>query len=62
MPLPSEAQITPVFGLGIGDFDGDGIEDLFLAQNFFGSASDLSREDCGRGLWLRGKETGLSAS
>lgn len=54
LPLPQEAQRTPVFAVTAGDFDGDGIEDLFLSQNFFGGGSDLTREDGGRGLWLRG--------
>jgi len=58
VPLPREAQLAPVFAVNVGDFDGDGIEDLFLAQNFFGSASDLSRDDSGRGLWLRGTGQG----
>src|SRR5207249_12245580 len=58
VPLPREAQLAPVFSINVGDFDGDGIEDLFLSQNFFGTASDLSRDDGGRGLWLRGKGDG----
>ena len=58
VPLPFEAQLTPVFAINTGDFDGDGIEDLFLSQNFFGSASDLSRDDSGCGLWLRGNGDG----
>ena len=58
VPLPREAQLTPVFAINVGDFDGDGTEDLFLSQNFFGTASDLSRDDGGRGLWLRGSGRG----
>ncbi len=58
IPLPAEAQQAPVFSINVGDFDGDGVEDLFLAQNFFGSASDLSRDDEGTGLWLRGTGKG----
>jgi hypothetical protein len=58
VPLPREAQLSPVFSINVGDFDGDGIEDLFLSQNFYGSASDISRDDGGRGLWLRGKGNG----
>jgi hypothetical protein len=57
-PLPREAQLAPVFGINVADFDGDGIEDLFLSQNFFGGTSDLSRDDSGRSLWLRGKGDG----
>ena len=58
IPLPREAQLTPVFSLNVGDYDGDGREDLFCAQNFFGTASDISRDDAGRGLWLRGDGKG----
>ncbi len=58
LPLPREAQLSPVFAINVGDFDGDGVEDLFLSQNFFGGTSDLSRDDSGRGLWLRGKGDG----
>jgi hypothetical protein len=58
VPLPWAAQVTPVFAVSTGDFDGDGTEDLFLGQNFFGGGSDMSREDGGRGLWLRGHGDG----
>jgi hypothetical protein len=58
IPLPREAQLAPVFGISTADFDNDGREDLFLAQNFFGGGSDISREDAGRGLWLRGLGNG----
>jgi hypothetical protein len=63
--LPYEAQVAPGFAVNVGDFDGDGNEDIFLSQNFFelaSSAVDMSfqvedagrRLDAGRGLWLRG--------
>ena len=52
--LPIEAQMTPAFGLCMADFDGDGYEDVFLSQNFFGTRSETSRYDAGRGLLLRG--------
>ena len=32
LPLPREAQWAPVFGIAVGDLDGDGNEDLFLDQ------------------------------
>lgn len=53
-PLPFESQLSPVFGLCVGDYDGDGNEDLFLAQNFFGTDRETGRYDAGRGLWLQG--------
>jgi hypothetical protein len=57
-PLPIEAQFAPVFGLCVADFDGDGHEDVFLAQNFFDVNSETSRYDGGRGVWLRGNGHG----
>ena len=57
-PLPLEAQFAPAFGIAVGDFDGDGHEDVFLAQNFFATEIETSRYDAGRGLWLRGDGKG----
>ena len=57
-PLPLEAQMAPTFGVCVGDVDGDGNEDLFLSQNFFGMPPEQSRYDAGRGLCLRGDGRG----
>lgn len=56
--LPMEAQWSPAFGICVGDLDGDGQEDLFLSQNFFGSNPPAARDDAGRGLWLKGDGRG----
>mgnify|MGYP003871047729 CR=1 FL=1 len=56
--LPEEAQFAPAFAVCVGDADGDGHEDAFLSQNFFGVDLDTSRYDAGRGLWLRGDGRG----
>ena len=56
--LPREAQLAPAFGVCVGDYDGDGNEDVFLSQNFFAVAPDLARQDAGRGLWLKGDGRG----
>ena len=42
----------------MGDADGDGNEDVYLAQNFFAVNPDMTRCDGGRGLWLKGDGKG----
>jgi len=56
--LPAEAQFSPAMGAAAADFDGDGLEDIFVAQNFFGVRPDAERLDAGRGLLLRGNGAG----
>jgi hypothetical protein len=53
-----------VFSINVGDFDGDGVEDLFISQNFFSAIPEttaqeaFSRDDSGRGLCLHGNGDG----
>ena len=56
--LPAEAQFAPVFGINIADFNGDGHEDVFVAQNFFGSQVETPRSDGGRSLFMLGDGEG----
>ena len=56
--LPLEAQLAPAFGLGVADFDGDGHEDVLIAQNFFAVEPMTARHDAGRGLLLLGRGDG----
>jgi hypothetical protein len=57
-PLPEAAQLAPAFYAGVADFDGDGNEDVFLAQNFFATEVATPRYDAGRSLLLSGDGTG----
>lgn len=57
-PLPIQAQMSPAFGLCVGDLDGDGQEDLFLSQNIFALFAMTPRYDAGRSVWLRGNGQG----
>lgn len=56
--LAAEAQFAPAMGGVAGDFNCDGFEDLFLAQNFFATRPNDERLDAGRGLLLLGNGRG----
>ena len=56
--LPTEAQVAPVFGVAVADFDGNGTEDLFLAQNFSPTNIAAPTFDAGQGLVLVGDGRG----
>jgi len=57
-PLPVEAQLSPAMSICVTDANGDGREDIFVAQNFFAMRLEEPRLDAGRGLWLRGTASG----
>lgn len=60
--LPIEAQFAPVAGLAVADFDGDGNQDVFMAQNFLPVRPDEAPQDAGCGLLLRGDGRGSFAA
>ena len=57
-PLPSEAQLAPVYGIVAADFDHDGHLDLLLAGNFDGFQPEIGRMSSSYGLVLRGNGQG----
>lgn len=59
VPLPPQVQWAPVFGMSVADADGDGRDDVFLAQNFFATRHDVPRLDSGLGLWLKNADAKL---
>jgi hypothetical protein len=58
IPLPREAQMSPVYGILAGDYDGDGKVDLLLAGNFDGLKPELGKMDASYGLFLHGDGRG----
>ncbi|PTY07784.1 RNA-binding protein [Opitutaceae bacterium EW11] len=56
--LPTLAQLAPVYGIALEDFDGDGYVDLCLAQNSYGPEPKTGRFDGGCSLLLRGNGHG----
>ncbi len=57
-PLPATAQLAPAFYAGIADFNGDGMEDVFLSQNFFPTETATPRYAAGLGLLMLGDGKG----
>ena len=58
MALPPAAQLAPAHGVVVAELNGDGFEDLALAQNFFPDRTGAERLDAGRGLVLLGDGAG----
>ncbi len=57
-PFPAQAQFAPIFTIEISDFDADGIDDIFLAGNFFDLKPEIGRLDASQTVVLRGKGKG----
>ena len=53
-PLPTEAQLSPVFAAVVHDLNGDGLPDIFLAGNFYGVKPQTGRFDASYGAFLLG--------
>jgi len=54
IPLPLEAQLSPIFGIVATDFDHDGKLDILLTGNFFDVLPEIGRYDGNTGLILKG--------
>ena len=57
-PLPLAAQLSPVFGIVAGDYNGDGHDDLLLSGNFYPARVEMGRYDASTGLMLAGDGKG----
>jgi enediyne biosynthesis protein E4 len=58
-PLPVMAQLSPTFGILSKDINGDGINDLFIAGNFYGLKPQTGRLDANYGTVLLGDKKGF---
>ncbi|RXK50824.1 VCBS repeat-containing protein [Aquirufa rosea] len=58
VPMPVEAQFSPVRAIETGDFNQDGQLDILLAGNFFDNLPEWGRLDASYGLLLLGKGKG----
>ncbi len=57
-PLPDAAQLAPVYGMVVDDFDQDGNLDVALCGNDFGTETSNGRYDALNGLLLSGNGKG----
>jgi hypothetical protein len=56
--LPVQAQISPMQGILVHDFTGDGLPDILMAGNKYGLEVETNRCDAGNGVLLRGDGKG----
>ena len=52
--LPKEAQVSPVYGIALNDFNRDGHLDIWLGGNFYGLKPQVGRQDASRGVYYSG--------
>ena len=53
-----EAQFSPVYGMEVKDYDGDGKPDILLGGNFYQSKPEVGIYDASYGLLLKGDGKG----
>jgi hypothetical protein len=58
IPLPKEAQFSPINGMVLDDFDGDGNLDVLINGNDYATAIGIGRYDAFNGLLLKGDGAG----
>ena len=56
--LPQKSQFSPLFGLGSGDFDYDGFDDIIGVGNYYPTEVISGWYDAGKGVILKGDNHG----
>jgi len=57
-PLPRMAQVSPVFGIQVDDYNNDGNLDALLVGNSYGTHVAYGPYDAGKGIYLQGNGNG----
>lgn len=57
-PLSNEAQMSPVYGVAVQDFDKDGKLDFILGGNLYTAEVETGRADAGKGYFYKGDGKG----
>jgi hypothetical protein len=58
VPLPNEAQFSPVYAIIADDFDHDGICDIIIGGNQYRAKPQTGIYDASYGLFLKGGQDG----
>jgi hypothetical protein len=53
--LPIKAQVSPIFGFAVADFDHDGIKDILAVGNWYDNQLSTGKLDGSFGAFLKGK-------
>ena len=56
--LPLEAQFSPVYGILVADFDGDGMKDILMGGNLYSAKPETGIYDASYGILLKGNGNG----
>ena len=56
--LPTEAQLSPMYGIAVKDFDGDGRMDILMGGNLYESKPEAGIYDASYGVLLKGDGQG----
>jgi hypothetical protein len=57
-PLPTAAQLSPMYGIAVADVDKDGKTDILAGGNFYQSKPEAGIYDASYGVLLKGDGTG----
>ena len=57
-PLPMQAQLSPMYGMAVNDFDKDGNLDILMGGNFYQSKPEVGIYDASYGVLLKGDGKG----
>ena len=59
IPLPAEAQFSPVYAIIADDFDHDGTCDIIIGGNQYRAKPETGINDASYGLFLKGNKDGI---
>ncbi|MCY4298606.1 MAG: VCBS repeat-containing protein [Flavobacteriaceae bacterium] len=52
IPLPQEAQLSPMYGMAVGDWNQDGNQDVMMGGNLYGAKPEVGIYDSSYGVYL----------